>query len=77
MPDGWKRVSSVGGGLGLIQTVIRSGVNGIDDDKKDFGSNLGGGAMGFFNDYVELRGDVNFDLGSFDFWRAPVGVVLR
>ncbi len=78
MPDGWERVSSVSGGLGLIQTMIRSGVNGIDDaNKKDFGSNLGGGAMGFFNDHVGLRGDVNFDLGSFDFWRAPVGVVLR
>ena len=57
---------------------IRPSVSGIDDDnKKDFGSNLGGGAMGFFNDHVRLRGDVNFDLGSFDFWRASVGVVLR
>ena len=53
--------------------------------------NLGAGAMRFFNAHVGLRGDVryfrtinnndssidNLDLGSFDFWRASVGVVLR
>jgi hypothetical protein len=49
--------------------------------------------MGFFNNHVGLRGDVryfrtinnndsslddvNLDLGSFDFWRASVGVVIR
>lgn len=59
----------------------------------DFGFNLGVGAMGFFNDHFGLRGDVryfrtlnedtgnaelvDFDLGSFDFWRASVGIVIR
>lgn len=83
----------VTGGLGLIQTVIGSGINGVDDfDQKDLGFNLGAGAMGFFSDHVGLRGDVRYfrtlnndssiddlevDLGSFDFWRATVGVVIR
>ena len=84
----------VTGGLGLIQTVIGSGIQGVDDyDQRDFGFNVGAGAMGFFSDHVGLRGDVryfrtinnddssldnvNFDLGNFDFWRASVGVVLR
>ncbi len=63
----------VTGGLGMIQTVIGSGVAGIDDyDKKDLGFNLGAGAMGFFNDHVGLRGDVRYfrtldnDDSSFD-----------
>jgi opacity protein-like surface antigen len=82
----------VTGGLGLIQTKISSGLNGVPDFKSnDFGFNLGAGAMGFFSDHVGLRGDVryfrtlnsnddnvlNLDVGSFDFWRASVGVVLR
>lgn len=84
----------VTGGLGLIQTVIGSGIDGIDDyDQKDFGFNLGAGAMGFFSDHVGLRGDVRYfrtindndsslddldlDLGNFDFWRASVGIVIR
>lgn len=84
----------VTGGLGMIQTVIGSGISGVDDyDKKDFGFNLGAGAMGFFSDHVGLRGDVryfrtinnndsslddvDFDLGGFDFWRASVGLVIR
>jgi opacity protein-like surface antigen len=83
----------VTGGLGMIQSKI-SGVGSIPDfDQKDFGFNLGAGAMGFFSDHVGLRGDVryfrtinsddsadddfDFDLGSFDFWRASVGLVIR
>ncbi len=84
----------VTGGLGLIQTVIGSGISDVADyDQKDLGFNLGAGAMGFFSDHVGLRGDVRYfrtinnndstlddvdlDLGSFDFWRATVGVVIR
>ena len=84
----------VTGGLGMIQSKI-SGVGLVPDyDKKDFGFNLGAGAMGFFSDHVGLRGDVryfrtinnndssldnglNLDLGSFDFWRGSIGLVIR
>ena len=84
----------VTGGLGLIQSKISSGLSGVPDfDQKDFGFNLGAGAMGFFSDHVGLRGDVRYfrtingddnldnglqlDLGSFDFWRASIGLVIR
>lgn len=81
----------VTGGLGLIQSKIAGAGSFPDFDRKDFGFNLGAGAMGFFSDHVGLRGDVryfrtinhddakdlNFDLGNFDFWRASVGLVLR
>lgn len=84
----------VTGGLGLIQTKFSSGVNGVPDlDDKDFGFNLGAGAMGFFSNHVGLRGDlryfrtvnsndsdfdnIDFDLGNFDFWRASIGLVIR
>ncbi len=68
-----------------------SGVS--DFKSNDFGFNLGAGVMGFFSDHVGLRGDVRYfrtlnnndddvldldiDLGSFDFWRASVGLVIR
>jgi hypothetical protein len=77
----------VTGGLGLIQSKVG------DFDDNNFGFNLGAGAMGFFSDHVGLRGDVRYfrtinnddsadngidlDLGSFDFWRASVGLVIR
>lgn len=51
----------VTGGLGMIQTKIASGLSGVPDfDSKDFGFNLGAGAMGFFSDHVGLRGDVRY-----------------
>ena len=84
----------VTGGLGMIQSKI-SGLGLVPDyDKKDFGFNVGAGAMGFFSEHVGLRGDVryfrtinnndssldnglNLDLGSFDFWRGSIGLVIR
>ena len=78
------------GGVGLIQQNTDSD-EAFDIDSNEFGFNLGGGLMGFFNDNVGLRGDVRYvrsfeeaddnlvtlDIADFDFWRANVGVVFR
>src|SRR5688500_14080308 len=78
------------GGVGLIQQNTDSD-EAFDIDSNEFGFNLGGGLMGFFNDNVGLRGDVRYvrsfeeaddnlvtlGIGDFDFWRANVGVVFR
>jgi len=77
-------------GLGLIRTQVNGAFAGAPPvDDNGFGLNAGAGVMGFFNDHVGLRGDVryfrnlqantidNLDWGSFHFWRASVGVVLR
>ena len=78
------------GGVGLIQQNTDSD-EALDIDSNEFGFNLGGGVMGFFNDNVGLRGDVRYvrsfeeaddnlvtiGIGDFDFWRANVGVVFR
>jgi opacity protein-like surface antigen len=80
-------------GLGLIRTRVESGSEVFDDvSSNDFGMNVGGGLMGFFNDHVGLRADVRYfrsledpeednefdiDFSDFDFWRGSVGVALR
>ncbi len=77
-------------GIGLIQQNTDSD-EAFDIDSNEFGFNLGGGVMGFFNDNVGLRGDIRYvrsfeeaddnlvtiGIGDFDFWRANVGVVFR
>ena len=81
------------GGVGLIRSRVGDAAGLFDvSSKNDFGFDVGGGVMGFFNSNVGLRGDVRyvrsfqsftdnptdvFDLGDFDFWRANVGVVFR
>jgi outer membrane protein with beta-barrel domain len=78
------------GGVGLIRTQIDGGnVFQVASSNNQFGYNVGGGAMGFFNDHVGVRGDVRYlrtvtgdvvnglDLGDFHFWRASFGVVIR
>jgi hypothetical protein len=82
----------VTGGIGLIRTDINGLLNTGGISNNDFGFNLGGGFMAFFNNHFGMRGDVryfrnandnadddeiNLDLGGFDFWRAYVGVVIR
>jgi len=81
----------VTGGIGLIRTQIDGGtLFDVDVSNNDPGWNLGAGAMGYFNDHVGLRGDVRYlrnfsgdsldDLGtagSFHYWRASFGLVLR
>jgi opacity protein-like surface antigen len=81
------------GGVGLIRTQIDGGsfVN-ISESNNEFGYDLGGGISGFFSDHIGLRGDlryfrwlhedetqpgVNFNLGTFNFWRASIGLVIR
>jgi opacity protein-like surface antigen len=81
------------GGVGLI----RSNVGDVGDlfdaqSKNDFGFDVGGGVMGFFNSNVGLRGDVRYfrsfrgsdsdaltglALSDFNFWRGSVGVSFK
>jgi len=81
------------GGVGLI----RSNVGDVGDffdaqSKNDFGFDVGGGVMGFFNSNVGIRGDVRYfrsfqgadsgsvtglALGNLNFWRGSVGVSLK
>jgi hypothetical protein len=80
-------------GVGLLRSQINAGngVNNTVSHN-DAGVNLGVGVMGYFSDHVGIRGDVryfrdlqdhgalndfNVDFGSFHFWRASFGVVLR
>jgi len=83
----------VTGGLGLIRSVVKGPANVLDVKNNDLGFNLGGGVMGYFNNHIGLRGDLrflrtfntddttgnplDFNLGTFDFWRGSVGIVLR
>jgi len=80
-------------GLGLIRTQVDGGtIVRVSSSNNDLGWNAGGGVMGYFSDHVGLRGDVrylrniqnnstatniDFDPGSFHFWRASIGLVLR
>jgi opacity protein-like surface antigen len=80
-------------GLGLLRTQVDGGtIAQVSSSNNDFGWNAGGGVMGYFSDHVGIRGDLrylrniennststnlDFDPGSFHFWRASVGVVIR
>jgi opacity protein-like surface antigen len=78
-------------GVGLLKQRVQSGDAVVDISNNDFGFNVGGGVMGFFNTNIGLRGDVRYvrsfenitdnvttiGVGNFDFWRANVGVVFR
>lgn len=74
----------VAGGLGLIRTSLG------DSSNNELGFDVGAGVMGFFSNRVGLRGDLRyfrnfkeldleeFDIfGTFDYWRASVGIVFR
>lgn len=77
-------------GIGLIQQNTDA-EGAFEIDTNEFGFNVGGGVMGFFNDVIGLRGDVRYvrsfqdtddnlvtiDVGNFDYWRANIGVVFR
>jgi len=79
-------------GLGLVRTQIDGGTAfDVQTSDNDFGWNAGAGFMSYFNDRVGLRGDVrytrtlngniaqslDFDAGSFHFWRTSIGLVIR
>lgn len=79
-------------GFGLLRSQITgiAGRNVVEVANNDPGINAGAGVMGFLSDHVGLRGDVRYfrdvhsnatangiDFGSFHYWRASFGVVLR
>ena len=80
------------GGLGLIKSRIDDADDLFEVDSTDWGMNVGGGVAGFFSDNLGIQGDVRYfrslqdnepdgdvdiALGSFDFWRGTVGLVIR
>lgn len=80
-------------GLGLLRSRIEASDLFEDLSSNELGINLGGGAHIFFGDNIGIRGDLRYfrslqddvdvedlidlDFGSFDFWRATVGVTFR
>jgi hypothetical protein len=80
-------------GFGLLRSDVNAGPSGtIHITNNDPGINAGVGVMGFPSRHVGLRGDVRYfrdvhgqsvpngfgiDFGSFHFWRASFGVVIR
>jgi hypothetical protein len=81
------------GGVGLVRSNVGDAADFFDvQSKNDFGFDVGGGVMGFFNSNVGLRGDVRYfrtfrganedsltglALGNLSFWRGSVGVSLK
>jgi opacity protein-like surface antigen len=79
------------GGIGLMKSKVDSAgqfFSGIDSTS--WGVNAGGGIMGFVSDNVGIRadiryfralssadpGDLDFSLGSFNYWRGTVGLTI-
>jgi opacity protein-like surface antigen len=80
------------GGAGIMQSNVSSDEELFDINSNEFGINLGGGVMGFVSDHVGFRGDVRYyraltdpapdgdidlDLGDFNFWRGTAGITFR
>jgi hypothetical protein len=67
------------GGVGLVRTQIDGGqVFHPATSNNEFGSDLGGGVMGYFNDHAGLRGDLRYiRTNSLHWWRLSAGVVIR
>jgi opacity protein-like surface antigen len=81
------------GGVGLVRTKVQDAAEFFDvSTKNDFGFDVGGGVMGFFNEKVGLRGDVRYfrsfrgsssdtltglALSDFHFWRGSIGLSLK
>lgn len=79
-------------GAGLMKSRVEDADALFEVNNTDFGINLGAGVMGFMTDNVGFRGDlryyrafgedstndqIDFDLGSMDFWRGTVGLTFR
>lgn len=80
-------------GVGLLRSHVGDAAGLFNvSSKNDFGFDVGGGVMGFFNENVGLRGDVRYfrgftgapsgsatglALGNFQFWRASAGVTFK
>lgn len=57
----------VSGGIGLLRTQIDGGTLArVSSSNNMLGWNLGGGAMGFFNNHIGLRGDLRYTRGFED-----------
>ena len=55
------------GGIGLLRTQIDGGTLArVSSSNNMLGWNVGGGAMGFFNDHFGLRGDLRYTRGFED-----------
>ena len=96
IPIGGQRGGSVRpylvGGVGLIRTNVQDASEFFDvSTKNDFGFDVGGGVMGFFNSNVGIHGDVRYfrtfsgsdenvtglGVSDFNFWRGSVGVSFK
>jgi hypothetical protein len=80
-------------GFGLLRSQLNAGPTGAARlTNNDPGLDAGAGVMGLLSEHVGLRGDVRYfrdvhgdsmrngfgiDFGSFHFWRASFGVVIR
>ena len=83
----------VSGGFGLMRTHIeRSIILDRSRATNEFGYDVGGGMMGFFNQHIGLRADVrylstledtnrgsgtDFARGRLQYWRATAGLMFR
>src|SRR5215210_972996 len=81
------------GGIGIIRTRIDDADAFFDISSNDLGINVGGGVHLFMTDKVGFRGDVryfrslkddkpgvddiDFSLGSFNYWRGTIGVSFK
>ncbi len=79
------------GGIGLMRANLESAGDLFDDiSDNSFGINVGGGVIGFLSNNIGLRGDLryfqslsdigdnlDFDLGTFRYWRGTGGIVFR
>ena len=89
-PFGGVRPYAVGG-VGLIKSKVDNVGQFFDVGRNDFGFNVGGGVMGFFNNNIGVRGDIRYmrsfrnsdpnsldlELGDLRFWRGSVGVTFK
>ena len=79
------------GGIGLMRANLESAGEFFDEiSDNSFGINIGGGVIGFLSNNIGLRGDLryfqslsdigdnlDFDLGTFRYWRGTGGIVFR
>ena len=80
------------GGFGLIRSHVEANTFFRELNTNDWGVNVGGGLIGYFNDNVGLRGDLRYfrslqdnepgdaldlALSDFDFWRGSAGLTFR
>ncbi len=88
---GFRPYATIGGGLLRTRLDGPAGTNSSFSTNQG-GMNAGVGVMGFVANHVGIRGDVRYfrnltdtsvanaasvDFGSFHFWRASVGFILR